>query len=732
MSSVQTDSWKIHLKLLIASAHIYALEGRNCYTVIGITGSGKSTLIQVINGRVYVFDRDTWSFRAAENLEGGPRVGHTNRSCTVHSEIFEIQTTDGKVLFMLDEAGSLENRSGILRRWGDFMQVAKFTLLNSIHRIVVVIDCASLTGSKCHTFRKLAKSIADTLPLTAAPFYDSMVFAFNRAICTVTGENLTIGEIRKKFQKLIKDLNPDLKSMEEKQKQGSLEKVDEDLLQELQATILLAKAIDQNPCIVCPAPIGYEACQTMRSGITRLLLNNNGAKSLSSGQLVTAMQESDDGVALEVCLKISKIATDYIRLIDQYFDAVQYFRQLLQEVANDADLNYANWRHVIRLAANLKAERLREKKQVWIQLENNKLNQLLLKKIQILEKISKYEKRTNEVVFHKCKVQKNRPWLFPWITWVEKEVDINLDMPFTRFDVTGKYHSKTISHNSPPEGRLKIVVKSDWASAINAMIEVYAQEKDTPATQELLGRLRKEIQEIDASIENQESLLTWLSTGKLTHKEHFERICEQAYANRSKLQRVSNVLHADVKATAGDMKDFPWQFRERHIMRELTLTLQSFERSGLCAKAFSNAGSAAGENIEAFNERYAKLANLAVSTEHTTFLSACLNGAKLFWQQESVISPSPTDKKNSDPPSESEDANEPVATTSKAKAESPQQARRRRRHTSFNTGGFALEPLVPSMQAEKTSSSIMLEHKSQRTLQRITVHFGVKRINDRQ
>ena len=46
-------------------------------------------------------------------------------------------------------------------------------------------------------------------------------------------------------------------------------------------------------------------------------------------------------------------------------------------------------------------------------------------------------------------------------------------------------------------------------------------------------------------------------------------------------------------------------------------------------------------------------------------------------------------------------------------------------HTSLNAGGFARGPLVPFMQAEKAASSILSEHKLQRTLHRIAVHLGI-------
>ena len=121
---------------------------------------------------------------------------------------------------------------------------------------------------------------------------------------------------------------------------------------------MLAEAIIKNPGFVCPAPNGYEACQTMRSGIERLLLGNDGPKSISADQMRTAMEECDGGVALEVYLEIAKIAADYIHLLKQYYDAVQYFLQLLQEVPKESGFDYGDWENIISRAAGLKATRL--------------------------------------------------------------------------------------------------------------------------------------------------------------------------------------------------------------------------------------------------------------------------------------------------------------------------------------------------------------------------------------
>ena len=97
---------------------------------------------------------------------------------------------------------------------------------------------------------------------------------------------------------------------------------------------------------------------------------------LSADQMHTAMEECDSGVALEVCVEIAKIASDYIHLLDQYSEAVEYLCELLQEVANES-IEYDDWENVVSLVANLKAGKLVENKDYHIQLEKNILNKLL-------------------------------------------------------------------------------------------------------------------------------------------------------------------------------------------------------------------------------------------------------------------------------------------------------------------------------------------------------------------
>ena len=164
----------------VGSHKLDSLSGRAGVMVLGLSRTGKSSIILVQRGSHLVWDQDKGELKPIHQ-DGDPRVSNAIMSRTLHIGIYQ-DTRRERIFF--DTAGIDENRAPTFESWTYFSLFTCLGVISELQATVVVINWQTTfaNGASATTLRTLTSKINQLVGSgtseEAEKFYDSMCFVF--------------------------------------------------------------------------------------------------------------------------------------------------------------------------------------------------------------------------------------------------------------------------------------------------------------------------------------------------------------------------------------------------------------------------------------------------------------------------------------------------------------------------------------------------------------------------